>query len=719
MAQSNGLPSETAQNTRSLHAIAPAEGLFKLDVVVTDHAGIPVTGVDQKDFLLLDNGQPAKIVSFHAFNGASARPDPPVEVIIVIDQLQLPANLGSRERNAAMAFLRQNGGHLAHPVSIYSLVDTGLWLLANPSTDGNYLASQITHNNQLGLVGHLRGSARGSIPASLEFQDPPALASLEMLGEIATAERRKPGRKLLLWIGPGWGVGSGVYAEGTSSREITFYTVRWFSTLLRDARIALYSFSVGETDFRSQSYLDHLNGVRSAREANFVSLYRNVLAVQSGGRVLDKSDDLLPQIQSCVNEASDFYTLTFDPSQAGHSDEYHDLKVQIADPKLTARTSTGYYDQPYYSDQANAAATRITVEQLQQFLSAHSGDRDADLARQLSALELTERLDEAALASLKSSVRGSRARQALIVLADNSAFLDPPPTEIPTDPPPNAAEQLRMLTSAADYLKTAITRSPNFLATRTTVRYEETPRYFEGDARIEYQPLHQVESSKETMSYRNGYELADSAKKKHNSKQPSLTTYGTFGPVLGLVREAIAVSSDLTWSRWERSPEGPHAVFRYTVPAQRSLYQVWGCCLPDGDGQGGFQRLAGYHGHITIDPVTGAVLRLEAEADLVGFPPVNRSDVMVDYGPVVIGGKTYIRPLKSVSIMRMRSVTTLSEWDESFKTYGPYATMINDITYSDYHVFRAKSRVLPGFNPAPDENSPDPPSPPSESPPQR
>src|SRR5207344_3100953 len=103
-------------------------------------------------------------------------------------------------------------------------------------------------------------------------------------------------------------------------------------------------------------------------------------------------------------------------------------------------------------------------------------------------------------------------------------------------------------------------------------------------------------------------------------------------------------------SRWERAPDGLHANFRYTVPAQRSLYQVWGCCLPDGDGLGGFQRLAGYHGQITIDPATGAVFRLQAEADLTGFPPVTRSDVMVEYGPVDIGGTTYIRPLKSVSI---------------------------------------------------------------------
>jgi VWFA-related protein len=708
---SDGSPSATAQHTEVVPASAPVEGLLKLDVVVTDNAGNPVTGLEQKDFLLLDNGQAAKIISFQALNRISSPPDPAVEIIVVIDELQIPVHLISRERIAVVTFLRQNGGHLAQPVSIYSLVDTGLWLLADPSSDGNALAEEITHNSQLRLIRHSRGSLRGSVPDSLGITDPPGLEFLKALGEIATTARRKPGRKQLLWIGPGWGMGSGTYAEGTSSHESTFYTIRWFSTLLREARIALYSFSVEETGPRAQYYLDYLHGMRSAREANFMGLYRKVLAVQSGGRVLDRSDDLVPQIESCVREASGFYILTFDPSHADHPDEYHDLKVQIGKPDLSARTRTSYYDQPYYSDQPTVAATRVSVEQLDHILAAiQPGDHDADVARQLSGLELTERLSETKLASWKTALRGNKARQALTALADASVFLDPPSAEIPSNAPPDATEQQRMLGLASDYLKAAITKLPNFLATRTAVRYEETPQYYEGDSKSEYQPLHVVEISKEGMLYRNGYEVAGTEKKR-NAKQPSLITYGTFGPVLGLVRDAIAVSSDLTWSRWEQGPNGPLAVFRYSVPAYRSLYQVWGCCLPDGDGLGGFEKLAAYHGQITIDPETGAVLRLEAAAGLKGFLPVGRSDVMVSYGPVDIGGNTYIRPIRSVSIMRMRSVTTLTEWDESFKTYGPYATMLNDIAYDNYHVFKAKSRVLPGFNPAPVEKSSPPDSP--------
>jgi hypothetical protein len=72
---------------------------------------------------------------------------------------------------------------------------------------------------------------------------------------------------------------------------------------------------------------------------------------------------------------------------------------------------------------------------------------------------------------------------------------------------------------------------------------------------------------------------------------------------------------------------------------------------------------------------------------------------MIEYGPVEIGGKTYDCPLRSVSIMRSRSVGILSEWGESFRTYGPYATMLNDVSFDRYHMFRSESRILPGFTP--------------------
>src|SRR3954451_5144493 len=62
-----------------------AEGLIKLDVLVEDDTGKPVSGLLDSDFSLLEEGRPQKILSFQAFNGRGAGTEPPVKIIFVID----------------------------------------------------------------------------------------------------------------------------------------------------------------------------------------------------------------------------------------------------------------------------------------------------------------------------------------------------------------------------------------------------------------------------------------------------------------------------------------------------------------------------------------------------------------------------------------------------------------------------------------------------------
>jgi hypothetical protein len=310
-----------------------------------------------------------------------------------------------------------------------------------------------------------------------------------------------------------------------------------------------------------------------------------------------------------------------------------------------------------------------------------------------------------------AAIHGKKSQQALLALADQSAFLPLPAGEISPDAPPDAAAQQRMISLTADYLRNTMPKLPDFFATRTTIRYEETAKFDAVKRKTSYEPLRAAENFKETVIYRNGNEVADSGGGRHRDREtndPYLITYGTFGPVLDFVRDAISAPGTLKWNRWEQSPGGPRAVFRYAIPANTSLFRVRGCCLPDGHGASEFDDQAGYSGEIAIDPASGAIMRLQGKADLEAFPPVALSDIMITYGPVEIGGKTYICPLRSVSILRSRSVTVLMEGDEGFRTYGPYATMVNDITYRDYHMSRGESHLMPGFKPEAGESIPAP-----------
>ena len=123
-----------APSANAQAASDPGVGLIKLDVLVTDKSGAPIPGLRSTDFTLLENGSPNRILSFQAFDGVSVKPEPPVEVILVIDTLQIPVGLASIERTSVEAFLRSNGGHLAQPVSIFTMLDTGLWQVAEPSS---------------------------------------------------------------------------------------------------------------------------------------------------------------------------------------------------------------------------------------------------------------------------------------------------------------------------------------------------------------------------------------------------------------------------------------------------------------------------------------------------------------------------------------------------------------------------------------------------------
>jgi hypothetical protein len=255
-----------------------------------------------------------------------------------------------------------------------------------------------------------------------------------------------------------------------------------------------------------------------------------------------------------------------------------------------------------------------------------------------------------------------------------------------------------MLALVKDYLAKTISRLPDFYATRTTARYEETPGIDHGKSSPGSQPLRVVGLSRARVLYRDGDESVESGDFESLASE-RLTTHGTFGPILADVRRALENPGRMKWVRWESSPEGRRGIFGFEVPAAESTYFEGGCCLPDADGEDAFRIQAGYRGEIAINPEDGTILRMQQQFDMPDYVPMDRDEVMIDYGPVKIGGKTYFCPARSVSLARGRSIISLKLWDQSFLTYGPYSTRMNDMRFADYHLFRAESRILPGYTP--------------------
>jgi VWFA-related protein len=317
-----------------------AEGRIKLDVVIDDSDGKAVVGLQPWEFKILDNNEPRKVLSFSAFSDAGVRPDPPVEMILVMDMLNLPFQQVAFVRGEVEEFLRQNEGKLNQPVTLVVLSDAGIRFQPRPSTDGNAIASVVE-----GIKGSVStiNSAMGGGGYVERFQ-----RSARAMDDIAQNEARKPGRKLVIWIGPGWPMLSRP-ADGYSDKEQrrNFDNIIELSTALRQARITLYSGApaTGATP-NALFYRTFLNPVKTYRDADFGNLALKVLVTQTGGRILGPDNDLVRQINRCVEDANAFYRISFDPPAAERAGEYHDLKVVVNKPGVTVRTNSGYYNEP-------------------------------------------------------------------------------------------------------------------------------------------------------------------------------------------------------------------------------------------------------------------------------------------------------------------------------------------------------------------------------------
>jgi VWFA-related protein len=323
---------------------APKPRRMQLDVVVTDAWGKPVSGLQPWDFKLLDNGQPSKILYFRAFDGEGVKAQPPVEVILLFDALNLNVQQQGFVRNELTRFLVQKGGHLAHPTTLMVLGDNGVAVQPQPSLDGNALNALLkTVNPHITAFGPTMG-----IQGAIERFN----RSVQQMRMIAENESHKPGRKLLIWISAGWPlleIQNFIPAE--SNKKKYFEDIVELSTWLREARMVVYSAapidpSMGGAGRAPLLYQDFVKPVPDARQAHSGNLGLRVLALQTGGQILGPSNDVAGQISQCIADADSFYQLTVAPPPTEHPDEYHSLKLSVVQPGLTVRTNTGYYDQP-------------------------------------------------------------------------------------------------------------------------------------------------------------------------------------------------------------------------------------------------------------------------------------------------------------------------------------------------------------------------------------
>jgi hypothetical protein len=80
------------------------------------------------------------------------------------------------------------------------------------------------------------------------------------------------------------------------------------------------------------------------------------------------------------------------------------------------------------------------------------------------------------------------------------------------------------------------------------------------------------------------------------------------------------------------------------------------------------------------------------DTELKASDPIKRVGMSVEYGPVEIGGKSFILPVHSIAIMLARSY--LGGTGRSGSMNEKTTLSINEVSFSEYHRFGSTMRLI-------------------------
>ena len=310
-----------------------------LNVAVTEKSGSPVAGLTQQDFTLMDNNAAVPITAFRAATPSLQ----PVQVVLVLDAVNTRFTEVAYEQGQLQKFLKSNEGKLAYPTTLAVITDTGTQTEQTFTTDGNALSASLDHYSAgLRDLRHNTGIYGADERLELSLK-----AVRQLTGYVAGLP---PGRKVLVWLSPGWPLLSGPAIQlDTKQQTQIFANIISFSTQLRLANVTLYSVNplgAQENLLRANYYQEFLKGVGSPGKVDLGDLALPVLALQSGGLALQASTDVAGMLRRCFEDLQSWYEISFDSPPADAPETYHHIDLKLDKPGLSIRTRDGYYTQP-------------------------------------------------------------------------------------------------------------------------------------------------------------------------------------------------------------------------------------------------------------------------------------------------------------------------------------------------------------------------------------
>jgi VWFA-related protein len=365
------------RTTETIPILKAKVHLVLLDVVVTKGLhNEPVTGLQQREFSVFEDGKRQRILSFAAHTNelaesapagspiAALPPDTFLDIakpedaltpnVLLYDELNTPLVDRPFALQQVISYLQNKpaGARFA----IFVLTDK-LHLVQGFTNDNNLLAESLRRESRstyLGLVvqddqertspldlltRQLRGFGMGSFDALRDVESTEAAylarrrleAIVEAFYRISQFLGGAPGRKNLIWL-------SGTFPSGIlpgNAPSDFFANSTFYSSELRKVttQLVLSQIAVYPVDAR---------GLMLAQPANAITM--DEIADASGGRAFYNTNGLKEAISAAVKQGTHYYTLSYSPSDKNFSGRMRKIRVALAPKGFHLAYRHSYFD---------------------------------------------------------------------------------------------------------------------------------------------------------------------------------------------------------------------------------------------------------------------------------------------------------------------------------------------------------------------------------------
>jgi len=347
----------------------------RVDVVVTNAQGRPVTGLNSSDFHVAEDGKPQLIRQFeyhsedsvqaplpkrpllppHTFMNVPEAPEHGPLMVLLYDALNTPVADQLNARAQMLEFLKKSAGRR---IAIFYLGDR-LRLLQGFTSDTDLLASAVNRTGSTSLKGY-QAELTGN-PASQTFAPNPSERQLPAEGRLEAREENArqafatellddrvdvtldalvqigrflsdlPGRKNLIWY------------SGSFPAVITLDPDKAMESRVKSDSLV--------RDDSDRNYIEHMKKATNLLNAAEVSIYpidarglltdtpflqrsaefatMNLIGEQTGGRAFYNTNSLKESLETAGDEGSSYYSLVYAPTNMKFDGSLRHISVHL------------------------------------------------------------------------------------------------------------------------------------------------------------------------------------------------------------------------------------------------------------------------------------------------------------------------------------------------------------------------------------------------------